>query len=340
VVHLEGTRPWLWNKNPPRFRFRIDVVTRVIAAMMDLGGVGQWEYVSARTNRFHTDLLGEDVAIAFDVSELGIRDAFGLLPRDARAVEEFTRLRLTGTPYGGPELLVPHDSDTLAGAGRYLYLLSWGHLLVRDAEAGFTGWRWAGTAGGDWLLAASDEHLFGTSNVGLFEDPVTPPPGEWKLFARPATPAAAGWQPLGPMPAGFDGGPGVMFAAAGGQVFAGTARGTLWTRPATATPAGWRPAGQLPGRGGRLLGDRDRLYLLEDEGRLWERPADQIDAGWRILGAVGKYRTATIWAGRLVCWNPPANGGQVLSRLLRPTLGEWAAIGRVDPGESFLGYRW
>ena len=83
-----------------------------------------------------------------------------------------------------------------------------------------------------------------------------------------------------------------------------------------------------------------RVSILGVDGRLWDRPAVPFDAEWSLTGEVGRFVTTTIWADRLVCWNMPPEGKQVLARPLGPPLGEWTPIGRVDPGESFLGHKW
>jgi hypothetical protein len=347
VVLAEGTRPWFGGKNPPRFRARYDVATRWLTTLADLYGTGEWRYIGVR-NPAKYQFLGREVTLVFDITELGIHEAFARLPSDERAAAEFVRHRLEGTPYGGPELLVPHDSDEVAGNARYLYLATWKHLLVRDGTGGFTGWRWVGVQGGKWLLAATEDHLFGTSNVGPIAGPTPPPMGQWQLYVRPATAEPAEWTALGPMAPGFhdslthahyaDWRFGI--AAAGGWLFAESTGGTLWARPGTPRPADWKPVGRRPTERGKLLGSGDRLYFLGSDGRLWERPAGPLEADWRPLGEVGAFRTATTWAGRLVCWNPPTRGGQVLARPLGPPLGAWTPIGRVDPGESFLGHKW
>jgi RNA polymerase sigma factor (sigma-70 family) len=346
-VYVEGTRPWLGGKVPPRFRVRYDVLGRVLVVMADWGGSRGWEYVNRRTPA-RLRVFGKEYTFEIDATSLGLREAFDRLPRDDRATGEFARHRLTNTPYGGTELLVPYSSGELAGNSRYLYLPSWGHLLVRDARGGFVGWRWAGTTAGHWMLAADDDHLFGATDLDPVGGPVASDPDGWRLYVRPATAEPAEWVALGPMPARFGADAKrpartdkwVGIAAAGGWVFADSTVGTLSARPAVAGPESWRSAGTRPAGRGKLLGHGDWLYYLGEDGRLWSRPAGQFNAEWHLVGEVGRFVTATIWAGRLVCWNMPPEGNRVLARPIGPSLGEWTPIGRVDPGESFLGHEW
>lgn len=325
-VHWEGKRPWLGGKKPPRAQMRFCVLSRVLVARLDASGTGDWKGADVDVIRVRTGLPGRMEWFEVPIRELRLRAAFDALPADDRAAAEFTRFHLDGTPYGGPELIMPGWSATVAANARYLYLARDGHLFARDARGGFIGWKRVGPEpAGLQRLAATDRHLFAATDR--------------EVLARPVDPGAHDWRPLGPMPAADLGGD-WRFAAAGDRLFVLGTGLNLWARPANG-PGQWRSAGRVPVHESAILGVGDRLYFWDYDGGVASRPADG-DGSWERYGRWASPVThqQVIWADRIVHWEPGRHGSPVEARPLTPGPAAWTRIGRVDSKADFLNWRW
>ncbi|MBX9584931.1 MAG: RNA polymerase sigma factor [Gemmataceae bacterium] len=327
-VHLEGRHPLPGYKDRPRAQMRFCVLSRTLTNRLDLSGTGDWKMADADNVRVTVEAFGRKLSADVSIRQLGLRVAFDALPADPRAAAEFDRFHLHGTPYGGPELIVPHWQPSLAGNGRYLYVAREGVLLARDARSEFIGWRRIGTFR-DWRdgrLTADDQSLYWADGRQLWVRPADPGPHEWRLF--------------GPLPPGGDPIDRWMFAAAGGRVFGLAPDGRLWSRPAGRGLHGWEPAGVVrePDYRTAFFADAERLYLLHGFHKVWVRPA-LADGPWAPSFDVPGTFHAAHWAGRVICWNPRNDRG-VEARPLPPGSADWVRIGRVAGKDEFLNWRW
>jgi RNA polymerase sigma-70 factor (ECF subfamily) len=332
VVHLEGRRPFLpTHSKPPRAMMRFCVLSRTLTAVVDVPGTGEWQSADVDNILIKADVLGGVQKWNIPIQHLGLRAVFDALPPDDRAGAEFDRFHLDGTPYGGPDLIMPGWAAELTANARYLYLAREGHLLVRDAGGGFTGWRRAGLLpDGVRQLAATDRHLFAaTAREVLF---------------RPADPAAHDWRPFGPLPPAARGDD-WRFAAAGDRLFVRDGRQDLWARPAAAGPGEWQTDGRLPVELTVLFGGGSRLFCWTDDHVVWStravlsRPA-AAGGAWEPFGRTTNTVQHIAWAGRLVRWEWGNHGSPVEARPLTPGPAEWTRIGRVDSKADFLNWRW
>lgn len=328
-VGLESSRPLPTNTIPLRARLYFCVLSRRFAAYYFDQGTRRWRDADPEAFVLRPEFSGRhyDIRIPYRWvhGPLGIREAFEALPADPRAVAEFARFHLDGTPFGGPELILPWIAPHIAGTSRYLFLEWNQHLLVRDAAGGFVGWRWAGSVptAGIGRLAANDAALFSPLHGAT----------DGQIWTRPATPDVVAWRPFCRTPPGRPWHPGSL-AATGDRLFAFDRHGDLWSRPAADGPSDWTRAGRVPAPDGRLMADADRLYFLGPDGRTLVRPAD--GGGWEPFAELPWGGFGACWAGRMFRWQ---GEGAVLSRTLDPGPADWVPAGRVHPTGSFLNWR-